>query len=197
MYDYFSGKVAELNPTYAVIDAGGVGYALQISLVTYGKLKLDMPAKLFAHLAVNTISNETYLYGFFDKSEREIFRLLISVSGVGANTARVMLSSMEPGELKKAIETGDLRKIKSVKGIGEKTAQRIIVDLQDKIAKTEIETADGSTYISANRASDEAIAALVMLGFVKKNAEKAIESVLKEQPAADIETLVKLALKRL
>ncbi len=197
MYDYFNGKLTDLSPTHAVVEAGGVGYALQISLTTYGKLQIDTTVKLFARLVANTISGETQLYGFFSKAERELFQLLISVSGVGANTARVMLSSMEPGELKVAIETADLRKIKAVKGIGEKTAQRIIVDLQDKIAKTDIDSSTGGLITTKNSNGDEALSALVMLGFVRKNAEKAVEAVLKDQPTADIETLVKLSLKRL
>jgi len=194
MYEYFTGKITELTPTYVISDIGGVGYFINISLGTYAKLQLDTNPKLYVHQIVREDAH--LLYGFVDKPEREIFRLLLSVSGVGANTARVILSSLEPGELKSAIETDNVNKLKSVKGIGLKTAQRIILDLKDKISKTDIDST-GETVIGAGHASDEALAALVMLGFPKKNAEKAILSVKKEIPEADIETLVKQALKRL
>ncbi len=193
MYEYIKGTITELTPAYAVTDNNGTAYFVNISLATYGRLKVDTVEKLYIHQIVREDAH--LLYGFKTKSERLTFRLLISVSGVGANTARVILSSLEPGELKSAIETDDINKLKSVKGIGLKTAQRIILDLKDKISKTEIKS-EGTLSVSAQD-SEEALAALLMLGFPKKNAEKAVLAVKKESPDADIETIVKQALKKL
>ncbi|MCF6364840.1 MAG: Holliday junction branch migration protein RuvA [Bacteroidales bacterium] len=191
MYEYIYGKVAELNPAYVVIESSNIGYIVHISLYTYSVLEREETYKLYTHQIVREDTN--MLFGFADKSEREIFRLLISVSGIGANTARVMLSSLKAGEIKKAIRTDDVNTLKSVKGIGAKTAQRVIIDLKDKIDKTEV---DGeNTPIIDTSASSEALSALTMLGFPKAKTEKAVNSILSKEKDITVEELVKKALK--
>jgi len=191
MFEYIFGKIAELNPAYVVIDANNIGYIAQISLHTFSVLDKKETYKLYTHQVVREDVN--MLFGFSDKSEREIFRLLISVSGIGPNTARVMLSSLKAGEIKTAIKTEDVNTIKSVKGIGVKTAQRVIIDLKDKIDKTEI---DEAGYVSiSNTASSEALSALTMLGFPKNKAEKVIKTIISKETEISVEELVKKALK--
>lgn len=193
MITHINGKLVELNPAYAVVECNGVGYMLNISLNTYSKLGASESCKLFTHLAVKEDSHT--LYGFYDQLERKIFRMLISVSGVGASTARVILSSMQSGEIRDAIVNEDVALIKSVKGIGIKTAQRIILDLKDKMLKAfdDIEI----TMKSGNRNREEALSALEVLGFPTKAVHKLIDKLLGKDPDLVVEDLVKQALKQL
>lgn len=191
MYEYIRGKVAEIAPTYAVIDAAGVGYLLNISLETFSAIEKADEAKLWVHFIVR--EDVQQLYGFASREERELFRLLIGVSGVGGNTARMILSTYSPRELQQIIQAGNAVLLKNVKGLGLKTAQKIIVDLTGKMV--DLSTTDTPSTSSADM--DEALAALQMLGFAKTAAEKALQAILKEQPAAPVEELVRLALKRL
>lgn len=194
MYEYISGPVAELAPAYAVIDAGGVGYFLHISLTTFSEIEHRSETKLYVHYVVR--EDAQLFYGFSTKAERELFRMLISVSGVGGNTARMILSTYSPRELQSIIATENAVLLKNVKGLGLKTAQKIIVELSGKMTGLglgEIDvrpTADREVY-------EEAMAALVMLGFPKNSADKAVGSVLKEQSSASVEEVVRMALKRL
>ena len=198
MYDYIEGKVSEATPTYAVIEAYGVGYYLLISLKTYSDLEKQQTARVYTHFAVR--EDAQILYGFSTKEEREIFRLLISVSGVGGNTARMILSSYEPGELIRIISTDNVGMLKSVKGLGVKTAQKIILELKDKTnsfaaaAQAEglvsVQAADREVYA-------EAVAALGMLGFNKAASEKVVQNILKENTNISVEDAIKLSLKRL
>ncbi|MBE9469570.1 MAG: Holliday junction branch migration protein RuvA [Bacteroidetes bacterium] len=193
MYEYIKGNLIEINPTYAVVDAHGIGYFINISLNTYSKLSEKKECLLYIH---QTIREDAHiLYGFFDKKEREIFELLISVSGIGPNTARMMLSSLSSFEIKEAINTNNVTLLKSVKGIGAKSAQRIIIDLKDKLGKFE-ETGE---FLSSqnNTNKDEALSGLVMLGFSKNAVEKVLNKIISENNNLDIEELIKLALKRL
>lgn len=194
MYEYIKGSVAELAPAYAVIDAGGVGYYLHISLTTFSEIEHATEAKLFVHYVVR--EDAQLLYGFSTKAERELFRLLISVSGVGGNTARMVLSTYSPRELQSIIASENAVLLKNVKGLGLKTAQKIIVDLSGKTAALGLDDA-GVRPAARGKVYDEAEAALVMLGFAKNAAEKAVASVLKEEPAASVEDAVRMALKRL
>lgn len=194
MYEYISGKVAELAPTYVVIDTGGVGYYLHISLETYSAVEHTPEAKLFVHYVVR--EDAQLFYGFATKTERELFRLLISVSGVGGNTARMILSTYSPRELQGIISSGNAVLLKNVKGLGLKTAQKIIVELSGKLLTLGADET-GATAMPDGGVCDEAIAALVMLGFAKAAAEKAVRMVAKESPAAVVEELVRMALKRL
>lgn len=205
MIEYIRGEVAELTPALAVIDAGGVGYALNISLNTYTAIQGKKDAKLYVHenLVTGSRDDSYTLYGFATKQERELYRMLITVSGVGANTARMMLSSLSPSELCNAIANGNEKLIKSVKGIGLKTAQRIIVDLKDKIVSTGI--AD-ELHVSANKTAgpqvdssvrDEAVSALTMLGFSPAPSAKVVTQIMSEQPSLPVEMVVKEALKRI
>lgn len=192
MYDYFSGKIAALSPTEVTLDCGGVGYHLQISLHTYGRLKAQGTCKLFAHHVVR--EDAQLLYGFADEEERTIFRELLSVSGVGASTARIVLSSMTAPQVRQVIASGDVLSLQKVKGIGAKTAQRMVVDLQDKMKKG---TA-GMTQINLsvhNTESNEALSALLTLGFARASAEKAIIQASKSiGSGAKVEDLIKTAL---
>lgn len=205
MIEYIKGELAELAPALAVIEAGGVGYALNISLTTYTKLQGSKEAKLYVHenLVTGGRDDSYTLYGFATKQERELYRLLISVSGVGANTARMMLSSLTPAELCNAIANADEKLIKGVKGIGLKTAQRIIVDLKDKIMSAGIAdelhvspTAGAAPQVD-NAVKDEAVAALTMLGFSPAPSAKAVTQILTEQPGLAVEKVIKEALKRI
>ncbi len=191
MYEYIQGKIAELTPTNVIIETAGVGYLIHISLNTYSALANKEQAVVFTHHVVREDS-ET-LFGFFSKSEREIFRHLISVSGIGANTARTMLSSLSAAEIKEAVLNADAKLLSSVKGIGAKTAQRIVVDLSDKIGKTEL--SDNFLLNKGNTNREEALSALVMLGFTKNAVEKVLDKLLKADPTASVEELVKQALK--
>ena len=193
MITQIKGRLVEKSPTYVVIDCGGVGYILHISLNTFSSLPEGEAITLFTHLSVKEDSNT--LYGFINKTEREIFRLLISVSGVGPSIARTMLSSMNTDEIQQAIVSENIALIQSVKGIGAKTAQRVIIDLKDKIMKTF--DLEAISIISNNTNKDEALSALEVLGFHKKQAEKVLNAVLKEHADATVELLIKTALKRL
>lgn len=193
MYEYLVGKISEIKPSNLVLEVNGVGYFINISLNTFSKLKDKKEATVFIHQVVR--EDALLLYGYAQKSEREIFRYLISVSGVGANTATVMLSSLSPGEVKKAVLSENENVLKSVKGIGAKTAKRIILDLKDKINKAE--TDDSQINIAVDDTAEEASAALIMLGFNKKTIEKLIPKLQKEQPDISVEDLVKKALKSL
>ena len=194
MITHIDGKLVEKTPTYAIIDCGGVGYLLNISLNTFSKIGSSEKCKLYTHLAIREDAH--VLYGFADQEERILFRHLISVSGVGAATARMILSSLSPAEIQQAILMGNVPVLKSIKGIGEKSAQRIIIDLKGKLGKDEL----GPNYFgtSDNKSREEALSALVMLGFAKNMAEKAVDKVLKaEGSSVSVEQIIKLALKNL
>lgn len=193
MITHIQGRLVEKNPTDVVIDCNGVGYFINISLHTFTELPADEQVKLFTHLLVREDSHT--LYGFTSVAEREIFRLLISVSGVGASTARTMLSSLAPDQVLEAIAQNDIRTIQSVKGIGSKTAQRVILDLKDKILKVY-----GLSSIStetSNTNKNEALSALETLGFLRKQAQKAVDAIVRENPQASAEMIIKQALKNL
>lgn len=197
MIEYIRGELTELTPALATVEAGGVGYGLSISLNTYSAVQGKKEVKLYVHEAIREDAHT--LYGFADRKERELFVQLISVSGVGANTARMVLSSMSPAELCNCISTGNERMMKSIKGIGLKTAQRIIVDLRDKIVALgiaeEIPVSGAITTPVNNEVMDEAVSALTMLGFAPAPSQKAVVQILQEQPDAPVETVVKTALK--
>ena len=196
MYEYIKGAVAEVAPAYAVIDAGGVGYYLHISLETYAAVEHAAEAKLYVHYVVR--EDAQLLYGFSTKVEREVFRLLISVSGVGGNTARMILSTYSPRELQGIITSGNAVLLKNVKGLGLKTAQKIIVELSGKLAVLGTDAAGDAPLAGADGGSfDEALAALVMLGFARATAEKVLRAVMRELPRASVEELIRAALKRL
>ena len=193
MITYVSGKLVEKNPSYVVIETGGIGYFIHISLQTYSQLGNNENCKLFTYFSVKEDSQT--LYGFKDTTERELFKQLISVSGVGTNTARMMLSSMTSSELVSSIASSNVTSITSIKGIGAKTAQRIILDLKDKILKTTDADSNNSALIN-NTIKNEALSALVVLGFDKKAAEKAIDTILLKEPIIkDLEVLIKKSLK--
>jgi len=193
MITHIQGKLTEKNPTDVVIDCNGVGYLLNISLHTYSQIPDAENLRLYTHLQVKEDSHT--LYGFSSLAEREIFRLLISVSGIGASTARTMLSSLTPKQVREAIASENVSLIQSVKGIGLKTAQRVIIELKDKVLK--VYDIDEAAYISNNTNKDEALSALEVLGFAKKQAEKVIDKILNNQPEANVEKLIKEALKNL
>lgn len=204
MIEYIKGELVELSPALAVVEAHGVGYGLNISLNTYSAIQGKQSVKLFVHEAImmgGRDDNYT-LYGFATKQERSLYRLLITVSGVGANTARMILSSLTPAELCNVIANGDDKMLKTVKGIGLKTAQRIIVDLKDKIVQSGIaeELHVGSQPATANvnnAVKDEAVGALTMLGFSPAPSAKVVVAILTEQPDLPVEQVVKLALKQI
>lgn len=191
MFEYIRGSVINLSPASVVIEAGEIGYFVHISLTTYSQLHGIEKAKLFLHQVVREDAH--ILYGFFGQSERELFRMLISVNGVGSNTAIMMLSSHKPEELQHAILSENVGLLKGIKGIGLKTAQKVIIDLKDKIGKTGVSDLQFRSLESPVRS--EAVAALEMLGFNKKAVEKLVDQVLTEQPAITVENLIKLALK--
>ena len=204
MIEYIKGELVELSPALAVVEAHGVGYGLNISLNTYSAIQGKQSVKLFVHEAIMTGGrDDNYtLYGFATKQERSLYRLLITVSGVGANTARMILSSLTPAELCNVIANGDDKMLKTVKGIGLKTAQRIIVDLKDKIVQSGIaeELHVGSQPATANvnnAVKDEAVGALTMLGFSPAPSAKVVVAILTEQPDLPVEQVVKLALKQI
>lgn len=198
MIEYIKGNLAELGPATAVIDCNGVGYALNISLNTFSAVQGKKECKLYVYEAIR---EDAYtLYGFADKQERELFLLLISVSGIGGNTARMILSALSPAELINVISSGNANLLKTVKGIGLKTAQRIIVDLKDKIkaATSPANMADiGMAAIANAEIQEEAIAALTMLGFAQAASQKVVIAIMKEDPTAPVERVIKQALKRL
>ncbi|HTX88367.1 MAG TPA: Holliday junction branch migration protein RuvA [Bacteroidales bacterium] len=192
MYEFIKGHLVEKNPAYAVVEVNGIGYILNISLHTYTLLKEDSHCKLFTHLIVKEDSH--VLYGFADEEERELFRQLISVSGVGAGTARMILSALSPDETARAIVQGDSRLLQSVKGIGQKTAQRIIVDLKDKLSRDLIPFEKMAP--EHNTKKEEALSGLIILGFPKTVAEKALSKILEAEGAAlSVEQLIRNALK--
>ena len=194
MYDYISGKISELNPAFVVIDNNGLGYMINISLTTYNevsKKSRDEIVKLYVYEAIREDAH--MLFGFAGKHERELFTLLISVSGVGPNTARMILSSLSPSDLEQCIASGNVSQLKSVKGIGGKTAQRILVDLKDKIKVASDTLLDSDSAPSA--VFDEALAALVMLGFTQQMSQKALKKLLKDNPDITVEEAIKKALK--
>lgn len=196
MIDYIKGELVELGPTEAVIEAGGIGYSILISLQSFSALQENKgAATLYIHHYLR--EDEELYYGFATKDERTLFRLLISVSGIGANTARMMLSSMTSDEIRDSIIASDVNKIKSIKGIGLKTAQRLILELKDKIVKGGASDASILDTRPGAEIMEEATTALVMLGFTKANVNKALEVINKEHPGASIEELIKFALKRL
>ena len=198
MIEYIRGELVEITPALAVIDCNGIGYGIHISLNTYSAIQSKKSVKLYIYEAIREDAH--VLFGFSTKQERELFLLLISVSGIGGNTARMILSALSPAELCNVISSGNEKLLKGVKGIGLKTAQRIIVDLKDKIAATGMETVSGSvaTLSPANtEVHDEAIAALTMLGFAQAPSQKVVTAILKEEPGLTVEKVIKLALKRL
>ena len=201
MIEYVRGELAELSPATAVIDCNGVGYAANISLNTYSAIQGKKTCKLFIYEAIR--EDAYVLYGFADKQEREIFLLLISVSGIGGNTARMILSALSPSELVSVISAENANLLKTVKGIGLKTAQRLIVELKDKIKTVGMAAVGGTTSAgmllqSANaEVQEEAVAALTMSGFAAAPSQKGVLAVLKEEPEAPVEKVIKLALKRL
>lgn len=193
MITQIRGRLVEKSPTSVIIDCGGVGYELHISLNTYSLIGADESIELFTHLQVKEDSHT--LFGFAQKVEREVFRLLISVSGIGANTARTILSSLTSEELRGAIATDNVTRIQSVKGIGAKTAQRLIIELKDKILK--IYEFDEVLPQQDNTVKEEALSALEVLGFSRRQAEKVVDAVLVEQNDLDVEAVIKIALKKL
>ena len=193
MYAFIAGKIAEITPAYAIIDNHGVGYFINITLNTFTAIGEQPEVKLYTHLQV--LEDAHNLFGFYTAKERDMFELLISVSGVGCNTARLILSSLTVNELSTAIANEDIKTIQAVKGIGSKTAQRLIVDLKDKVKKTDyaeeiVETVD-------NTIKNEALSALVILGFSKNAASKALDKLLKQSPDTSVEVLIREALKLL
>lgn len=193
MIAHIQGKLVEKNPTEVVIDCNGVGYQVNISLHTYSLIPDLESIKLFTYLQIKEDSHT--LFGFAEKSEREIFKMLISVSGIGASIARTMLSSLEPKQIIQALAAGDVSTIQSIKGIGSKTAQRAILDLKDKVLK--VYDLDEVSILQDNTNKDEALSALEVLGFNRKLAEKSVEKIVKANPDASIETIIKQALKNL
>lgn len=197
MIDYISGTLSELSPTRVVVDNHGIGYGLEISLQTYEALNGKEQVKVFALTTVNQRDATEVMYGFATKDERELFELIIGVSGIGSATARMILSSMSAEEFREAVLAENINKIKSVKGIGLKGAQRMILELKDKIVKGEGASID-SIFASDNTADvDEATSALSMLGFAKPNINKAIQAILKKKPDAKVEEIIKMALQML
>lgn len=196
MYEYITGRVESLTPASAVVEAGGVGYFLNISIQTFSRIGSQMEVKLYTHFVVR--EDAQILYGFYDRAERDIFRLLIGVSGVGGNTARMILSSFTSEEVCRVVSTGQAELLKTVKGLGLKTAQKIIVELRDKIGGV---ASDAAVSAWRNDAADEtfaeAVSALTMLGFARQAAEKVLRGICKESPGVSVEELVRIALKRL
>ncbi|HOF98106.1 MAG: Holliday junction branch migration protein RuvA [Paludibacteraceae bacterium] len=194
MIDYIKGQIVELTPTYVVLEANGLGYFISIPLPAYTLLSHQLEAKLFVH---EVVREDAYLFfGFITKKEREVFQLLISVSGIGVNTARMIMSSYSVEEIQEIIAAGNVSALNAIKGIGSKTAQRIIVDLKDKILKGKDDGGSLSLLSDKNaQIKEEAVSALVMLGFPVGASQKAIENILKEQSQLEVEQLIKMALK--
>ncbi len=193
MIDYIKGTITQSNPTFITLETGGIGYFINISVNTFSKLESKTEIKILIHEVIREDTHQ--LFGFADAIERDIFRLLISVTGVGANTARMMLSSLTPEEIEKAIIGSDVNILKSVKGIGLKTAQRIIVDLKDKLGK---QAGSGEIFtFSDNTKREEALSALVMLGFAKNAVSKVLDKIVREEKNLTVEDMIKRALKNL
>lgn len=196
MIDYISGKIAELSPAFAVLETTGIGYNIQITLPVYTQLNGTETAKLYIYEAIREDAH--ILYGFLQQNERKLFLLLISVSGVGANTARMIMSSYSVAEIQDMIATGNVTALNAIKGIGTKTAQRLIVDLKDKIHKiTGAEMSSHALFAVDNPVKDEAVSALTMLGFASSASQKVVEQILKKEPSIQLEVLIKQALKML
>ncbi|MBR5801260.1 MAG: Holliday junction branch migration protein RuvA [Alistipes sp.] len=196
MYEYISGKLAEIAPTYAVVEAAGIGYYVNISLQTFSCLEGAQSAHLYLHFIVR--EDAQILYGFATKMERELFRQLISVSGVGGNTARMILSTYSSDELRNIIATENAVLLKNVKGLGLKTAQKIIVELSGKMLELGGEKfSDKAVVVGGNEIYDETVAALVMLGFAKTASEKVVKAILQESPSIQVEDAVRQALRRM
>ena len=196
MYDFIKGKIVEVMPTYVVVENNGIGYRLQISLQTFTDIQSLSEVKLYIYHHIR--EDQELWYGFFGSPERDIFLLLIGISGIGPNMARTILSSMTFEELREAILTGNESRIKSIKGVGLKTAQRIIIELQDKIAKGGSSDGFAAASLSFNNPQkEEAIAALLVLGFPKNQSEKAVNIVFKEHPDSKVDELIKLAMRQL
>lgn len=193
MIEYIKGDITQITPAFITMETGGIGYFINISLTTFSRLEGKHEYKILIHEVIREDSH--LLFGFADEDERGIFRLLISVSGVGANTARMMLSSLSPGEIEKAIIGSDVNLLKSVKGIGLKTAQRIIVDLKDKVGK---QTSAGEIFaLKDNTNRDEALSAMVMLGFAKGAVSKVLDNIIRAEKNLTVEDMIKRALKNL
>ena len=193
MIDYIKGDITLITPTFLIMETGGIGYLVNISLTTFSSLETKKEYKILVHEVIREDSHQ--LFGFADNEERDIFRLLISVSGVGANTARMMLSSLNPGEIEKAILGSDSNLLKSVKGIGLKTAQRIIIDLKDKLGKHA--GSDEIFTFADNTKREEALSALVMLGFAKSVVSKVLDKIVRDEKNLSVEDMIKRALKNL
>jgi Holliday junction DNA helicase RuvA len=193
MYEFITGDIVERTPTYVVLETGNVGYYINISLYTYSNLPKQNPCQLFTHQIVREDAH--ILFGFISREEREVFRQLISVSGVGANTARLILSSLGPKEIEQAINEGNVAILQGIKGIGAKSAQRIIVDLKGKISMAA--EVDELFPAQSNTQRDEALSALVNLGFARKTVEKVLDQILQGDDGLSMETLIKEALKKL
>ena len=195
MIDYIKGQIVELNPTELILENAGIGYSILISLQTYEAFQMKTQAVVFIHHYIR--EDEELYYGFATKDERELFRLLIGVSGIGVASARMMLSTLTSEEIRQAILAEDIHRIKSVKGIGLKSAQRLVLELKDKIVKGE-GSADAALFKADHSAlADEATTALVMLGFTKANISKVLPGILKDNPTAKVEDIIKAALKKL
>ena len=197
MIDYISGKVEELNPAQVVVDNNGIGYRLEISLQTYALLEGKAQAKVFVQTQVNTRDGSEVSYDFANKDERALFQLITSVSGMGAASARMVLSSLSAEEFRQAVLAENVNLIKSIKGIGLKTAQRLVLELKDKILDGGGSDSSVLFTVASNETVEEATSALVMLGFNKANIQKAIQKILKDAPDAKVEDIIKAALKML
>ena len=197
MIEYISGSIADLSPTRIVIDNHGMGYGLEISLQTYETLRNSKDARVYAFTTINQRDATEVMYGFATKDERELFELIVGISGIGAASARMILSAMTAEEFREAIISENINKIKSIKGIGLKSAQRMILELKDKIVKGEGASAGIIFQADNNSDIEEATSALTMLGFSKPNVNKAIQAVLKKNPNAKVEEIIKAALKML
>jgi holliday junction DNA helicase RuvA len=198
MITHLEGRLQEKTPAYAIIDCNGVGYYLHITVNTYAKIGITEKCKLLTHVIVSQMDNSQNMYGFFDEQERSAFRHLISVSGVGAGTARVVLSSLSPSDIQQAVASGNVSVFRSIKGIGEKTAQRIIVDLSGKLDKTVLLSGEGfKDGLIHNKNREEALKALITLGFAKNLSEKAVDKALSAKPDLSVDQVVREALKNL
>ena len=197
MTDYISGRIAELNPTQVVIDNNGIGYISEISLQTFSSLEGKTEATVYIQQQINQRDGTTVDYGFSSKSERNLFRLITSVSGMGASTARMILSTFSADEFTEAVLSEDINRLKSVKGLGAKGVQRLILELKDKLVKGDGEPSDTLFVNNRNAIAEEAAGALLMLGFSKPNVTKAIQNILKSKPDAKVEEIIKSALQML
>jgi Holliday junction DNA helicase RuvA len=193
MIHHLNGKLVEKNPTHIIVECGGVGYFVNISLNTFSKLSNEEHIKVFTYLQVKEDAHT--LFGFAERSEREIFKLLLSVSGIGSSTARTMLSSLSPIQVRDAIAHGDVTTIQGVKGIGAKTAQRVILDLRDKVLQ--VQEMDELSPVSNNTNKEEALSALEVLGFARRQAEKVVDRAISQDASLSVENIIKLALKNL